>query len=86
MTAQTPSRITDFLNQDLAVGDYAVLGTPTGQGRGFRLVQVVKFSTKMVQVINPYATTKWGKKTISVYADQLVKVLPEQVSWYILNR
>jgi len=76
----------DFLNQELAVDDWAILGTPTGQGRGFRVMQVVKFSTKMVQVTDPYATTKWGKKNTSVYADQLVKILPEQLTWWAISR
>jgi hypothetical protein len=76
----------DFLNQDLAAGDHVIMGSTVGQGRGFRVMQVVKFSTKMVQVTDPYATTKWGKKNTSVYADQLVKILPEQLTWWAISR
>jgi hypothetical protein len=76
----------DFLNQELLVGDSAILGTPTGQGRGFRVVQVVKFSTKMVQVTNPHAVTAYGRRNTSVYPDQLVKILPEQLTWYAITK
>ena len=76
----------DFLNQDIAVGDHAILGTPTGQGRGFRVVQVVKFSPKMVQVTNPYATGYYAGRKTSVYPNQLVKILPEQLTWYAITR
>jgi hypothetical protein len=76
----------DFLNQELAVDDWAILGTPTGQGRGFRVMKVVKFSAKMVQVTNPYATGYYAGRKTSVYPDQLVKILPEQLTWYTITR
>ena len=75
----------DFLNQDLAAGDHVIIGSTVGQGRGFRVMQVVKFSAKMVQVTNPDTYT-WSKKTLSVYPNQLVKILPEQLTWWAISR
>lgn len=80
------ANVRDFLNQEIQVGDHAILGSPVGQGRGFRVVQVVKFSAKMVQVCNPHATTEYGRRTTSVYPGQLVKILPEQLTWYAITR
>jgi hypothetical protein len=72
----------DFLGQDLAVGDHVLVGTPMDMGRGFKIGPIVKFSLKMVQVDLP----SWNKKLTSVYPEEVFKVSPEQVTWYLLNK
>ena len=72
----------DFMGQDLAVGDYVLVGSPMDHGRGFKLGPIVKFSPKMVQVDLP----SWNKKPTSVYPQDVFKVSPEQVTWYLLQK
>lgn len=73
----------DFLNQELAVGDHVVV---CRSGSRLQLRQIVKFSVKMVQISNPDAQYAWERKNISVYPYQLVKILPEQLTWYAISR
>lgn len=72
----------DFLGQELAVGDHVIVGSAFGQQRGFTIGHIVKFSPKMVQV----DTSRWDKKPNSFYPQDLVKVSPEQMTWYMLSR
>lgn len=80
----------DFLGQELAVGDHVIVGSAFGQQRGFRMGKVVKFSPKMVQVDT--GKTRYilvdtqAKKLDSFYPQDLIKVSPEQMTWYMLNR
>lgn len=80
----------DFLGQDLAAGDHVIVGSAFGQQRGFRMGKVVKFSPKMVQVDtgkNRYILVDTQtKKLDSFYPQDLIKVSPEQMTWYMLNR
>lgn len=80
----------DFLGQELAVGDHVLVGSAFGQQRGFRMGQIVKFSPKMVQVDTGrkryVLLDVTARKTDSYYPQDLVKVLPEQMTWYMLNR
>jgi hypothetical protein len=72
----------DFLGQELAVGDFVLVGTPVNSGRGFALRKIVKFSPKMVQLESGYT---WRTRPTSVYPQCVVKISPEQVTWYNLN-
>lgn len=74
----------DFLNQELAEGDHAIIGTPYGPAPRFRVVQILGFSAKMVRITSEYTWS--SRKSQSVYPNQLVKIMPEQLTWYAITK
>jgi hypothetical protein len=68
----------DFLNQDLAVGDHVVM---VGGGKNFRVGMITKFTPKKVRV----QFYDWQWETIQ-RPDQLIKMYPEQMTWWVMTR
>jgi hypothetical protein len=69
----------DFLNQELAIGDHVIL-IQDGY-RSYDVGVIEKFTPKQIRVkINSYLGSKMQ------YPVQLVKILPEQLTWYVISK
>lgn len=72
----------DFIDQDLAIGDWVVAMLPGY--RTFMLAQVVAFTPKMVRI--EYKTeVKRDTKTKACYAHELIKISDEQATLLALK-
>lgn len=72
----------DFLHQDLEIGDYVVM--VYSDSKQFRIGKIIKFTPKMVR-IEFIGNTAW-QKTSAQSPEDLIKLMPEQVTWYLMNK
>lgn len=71
----------DFLNQDLELGDFVVM--VYSESKRFHIAKIIKFTPKMVRI--EFITRNWNKETVQSPED-LIKLHPEQVTWYLLTQ
>lgn len=71
----------DFLNQDLELGDCVAL--VFSDSKRFHIGRIIKFTPKMVRL--EFVTRSWSQTTIQSPED-LIKLQPEQVTWYLLTQ
>lgn len=68
----------DFLNQELAVGDYVIM---IGYGKNYRVGVITKFTPKKVRV--KFYDSQWD---MIQDPQQLIKMYPEQLTWWVLTK
>lgn len=70
-----PTSAVDFIKQEIVAGDWVLVHMRYGLSVG----QITRFTPKMVVV-------QLSRKEHSAYGNELVKLPPEQVTWYLLSR
>lgn len=67
-----PEKVADLIGQTVQVGDWAV----TRHSYGIKICEVTRLTAKMVGLSD-------GRL---IYSTELVKLTPEQVTWYLLQK
>lgn len=75
----------DFLNRDIAVGDYVVFPAP--YGGGMKLGKIVRFTPKQIRVEWTYKSHRGGigSSDASRYSNQCVRVEGADLTMYLLT-
>lgn len=76
--------IYDFVGQDLKEGDYVIAST--GKFNKLKCFKVIKFTDKMVRIVDINAKTYKQKKGILRYSDELFKIDEKTVLVMLLKR
>jgi len=74
----------DFLNRELAIGDYVVFPAPYG---GMKLGKIIRFSPKQIRVEWAYKSPRSGigYSDTSRYSNQCVRVEGPDLTMYLIS-
>jgi hypothetical protein len=77
----------DFFEQDLAVDDWVLFGTPMDKGRGFYVGKIVKFNPKKVLVKYDKGARATGQTSETLlYSEEMFKIDEHLMMLYLLKR
>ena len=72
----------DFLGQELNENEFVI----AGQGHELSIYRIMRFTTKMVRVVNIKAQTRVAKKGKLRYSKELLKVDPQLVTYHLMRK